>query len=164
MVDVRNTGVSTMPHSCAVRKPVHSPAPFRTAPPAETGRRNVSIPGISTVTPVRATPRPSGGSGSSRHTVAWPRPTPGTSRTLPLGPDGRLPILIARSAARGMRSSCRTTLPDWRTVTGVHVPFVWAEDVLLHEPEAEIWVGVRTPATELPGRAVEIRQALMAAG
>jgi acetoin utilization deacetylase AcuC-like enzyme len=31
-------------------------------------------------------------------------------------------------------------------------------------PEAEVWVGVRTPATEVPARAVAIREALLAAG
>src|SRR5215471_10220951 len=44
------------------------------------------------------------------------------------------------------------------------LPFVWSDDCLRHEPEAEIWVGVRTPATELPARAVAIRDALLAAG
>jgi acetoin utilization deacetylase AcuC-like enzyme len=44
------------------------------------------------------------------------------------------------------------------------LPFVWSEDCLRHEPEAEIWVGVRTPATEVPHRALAIREALTAAG
>jgi len=44
------------------------------------------------------------------------------------------------------------------------VPFVWSDDCLRHEPAAEIWVGVRTPATELPERASRIREALVAAG
>jgi acetoin utilization deacetylase AcuC-like enzyme len=43
-------------------------------------------------------------------------------------------------------------------------PFVWSDDCLRHEPDAEVWVGVRTPATEMPGRAVAIREALVAAG
>ena len=43
-------------------------------------------------------------------------------------------------------------------------PFVWSDDCLQHEPAAEIWVGVRTPATELPERALRIREALLAAG
>jgi acetoin utilization deacetylase AcuC-like enzyme len=34
---------------------------------------------------------------------------------------------------------------------------------LLHEPGAEIWVGVRTPGTELPERAVRIEETLRAA-
>jgi len=42
--------------------------------------------------------------------------------------------------------------------------FVWSDDCLRHEPAAEIWVGVRTPATELPERASRIREALVAAG
>jgi acetoin utilization deacetylase AcuC-like enzyme len=44
------------------------------------------------------------------------------------------------------------------------LPFVWSDDCLRHEPEAEVWVGVRTPAAEVPGRALAIRQALSAAG
>ena len=44
------------------------------------------------------------------------------------------------------------------------LPFVWSDDCLRHEPEAEVWVGVRTPATEVPARAVAIREALVAAG
>ena len=37
------------------------------------------------------------------------------------------------------------------------IPLVWADDHRLHEPAAEIWVGVRTPAAELPARADAIR-------
>src|SRR5215469_552877 len=44
------------------------------------------------------------------------------------------------------------------------LPFVWSDACLRHEPEAEVWVGVRTPATEVPARAVAIRDALVAAG
>jgi len=44
------------------------------------------------------------------------------------------------------------------------VPFVWSDECLRHEPGAEIWVGVRTPATELPERALRIREALVAVG
>jgi acetoin utilization deacetylase AcuC-like enzyme len=44
------------------------------------------------------------------------------------------------------------------------LPFVWSDDCLRHEPEAEVWVGVRTPATEVPARALAIREALGAAG
>ena len=44
------------------------------------------------------------------------------------------------------------------------IPLVWADEHRLHEPDAEIWVGVRTPATELPARADAIRATLEAAG
>src|SRR5438445_4642614 len=44
------------------------------------------------------------------------------------------------------------------------LPFVWSDDCLRHEPEAEIWVGTRTPATEVPARALAIREALDTAG
>jgi acetoin utilization deacetylase AcuC-like enzyme len=42
--------------------------------------------------------------------------------------------------------------------------WVWSDDCLRHEPDAEVWVGVRTPATEVPARVVAIREALVAAG
>ncbi len=44
------------------------------------------------------------------------------------------------------------------------MPVVWTDRHRLHEPGAEIWVGVRTPGTELPARAERIRSALAAAG
>jgi acetoin utilization deacetylase AcuC-like enzyme len=44
------------------------------------------------------------------------------------------------------------------------LPLVWSDACLLHEPEAEIWAGVRTPATEVPERARRVREALTEAG
>ncbi len=44
------------------------------------------------------------------------------------------------------------------------LPFAWSNDCLRHEPLAEVWVGVQTPATEVPARATAIRTALTAAG
>ena len=44
------------------------------------------------------------------------------------------------------------------------LPFVWSDDCLRHEPAAEVWVGVRTPATEVPARTLAIREALRTAG
>src|SRR5438046_1460013 len=44
------------------------------------------------------------------------------------------------------------------------LPFVWSDDCLLHEPEAEVWIGTRTPAAEVPSRALAIRARLAAAG
>jgi acetoin utilization deacetylase AcuC-like enzyme len=44
------------------------------------------------------------------------------------------------------------------------MPLVWSDDHRLHEPSAELWLGVRTPAVELPVRAEAIRAALEAAG
>ena len=40
------------------------------------------------------------------------------------------------------------------------MPLVWSDRCLLHEPLAEIWVGLRTPAAEVPERAQAIRAAL----
>ena len=44
------------------------------------------------------------------------------------------------------------------------LPFVWSDDCLRHEPHAEVWVGTRTPATEVAARATAIREALLDAG
>lgn len=44
------------------------------------------------------------------------------------------------------------------------VSFVWSGDCLRHEPEAEVWVGTRTPATEVPARLVAIRGELLSNG
>ena len=41
---------------------------------------------------------------------------------------------------------------------------VWSPDCLLHDPGAEIWIGVRTPGTELAARATTIRAAVLTAG
>jgi acetoin utilization deacetylase AcuC-like enzyme len=44
------------------------------------------------------------------------------------------------------------------------IPVVWSERHRLHEPGGEIWVGVRTPGTELPERAERILKALAEEG
>ena len=44
------------------------------------------------------------------------------------------------------------------------IPVVWSEAQRLHDPRAEIWVGVRTPAVEVAARADAIRTELEAAG
>ena len=44
------------------------------------------------------------------------------------------------------------------------IPLVWADGHRLHEPSAEIWVGVGTPAAELPRRADAIRATMLEAG
>lgn len=47
---------------------------------------------------------------------------------------------------------------------GLALPVVWSDRHRLHDPGAEVWVGVRTPASELPERAERIRMALEAEG
>ena len=44
------------------------------------------------------------------------------------------------------------------------IPVVWSDDCLLHVPGGEVWVGVRTPGTEVPERLEAIRAALAEAG
>jgi len=46
----------------------------------------------------------------------------------------------------------------------VRVPVVWSEDCLRHEPGGEVWLGVRDEGTEIPARAMVLRDALTAAG
>ena len=40
------------------------------------------------------------------------------------------------------------------------MPVVWSDRHRLHEPGGEVWVGVRTPGTEVAARADTIREAL----
>src|SRR5688500_15228612 len=146
--------------------PVHSPAPLSTAPPAGTGRRYASSASSSVVTPVRATPRPEGGGGSSRWTVACPRPTPGTSSTEFVGPVGRAPMTTPRSRARGMPASCRKRSSGGWDAGSVSVgpvssmPVVWSPDTRRHDPKHEIWVGVPSPGTEVAARVDAILDAV----
>jgi acetoin utilization deacetylase AcuC-like enzyme len=44
------------------------------------------------------------------------------------------------------------------------MPVVWSDRHRLHDPGGEVWVGVRTPGTEVPERADRVREALEAAG
>jgi acetoin utilization deacetylase AcuC-like enzyme len=44
------------------------------------------------------------------------------------------------------------------------MPVVWSDRHRLHDPDGEVWVGVRTPGTELPERADRVRAALAAHG
>src|SRR5215469_14950160 len=165
MVEVRNTGVSASPHSSAARNPVHSPAPFSTAPPAGTGLRNILPPRSITVTPVRATPRPSGGGGSSRQTVACPTPTPGTSTIDAVCPFGRMPMVMPRSAARAIGPSLPNEEIASMTNRGLAgVPVVWNPDCMRHDPGGEVWLGVWEVGTEVPERATVLLEALTAAG
>jgi acetoin utilization deacetylase AcuC-like enzyme len=46
----------------------------------------------------------------------------------------------------------------------LELPVVWTDAHRLHDPAAEIWVGVRTPATEVAERVERIRAALTEAG
>ena len=47
---------------------------------------------------------------------------------------------------------------------GLSMPVVWSERHRLHEPGGEVYVGVRTPGTEVPARAERIRDAAEHAG
>jgi acetoin utilization deacetylase AcuC-like enzyme len=47
---------------------------------------------------------------------------------------------------------------------GLALPVVWSDDHRRHDPGGEVWVGMRTPGTEVPERAERIRGTLVAAG
>jgi acetoin utilization deacetylase AcuC-like enzyme len=47
---------------------------------------------------------------------------------------------------------------------GLAVPVVWSDDCLRHEPAGEVWLGVRETGTEVPARALVLRDALTGAG
>jgi acetoin utilization deacetylase AcuC-like enzyme len=49
-------------------------------------------------------------------------------------------------------------------VTRLSTPIVWSDRHRLHEPGGEVWVGVRTPGTEVPERAERIREELETRG
>ena len=110
IVEVRKIGVSISPHSEIWRKPVSSPAPFRAVAPAATGLRKNDSPGPGriAVTPVRALPRPTGGSGSSRTTVTWPTRTPATSVIAFAAPASRWPM--RRPCSRSVNSLMEASL------------------------------------------------------
>ena len=44
------------------------------------------------------------------------------------------------------------------------IPVVWSDDCRLHDPAAEIWIGVRTPAVETAARTDVILEELRGAG
>jgi hypothetical protein len=44
------------------------------------------------------------------------------------------------------------------------MPVVWSDRRRLHDPGDEVWLGIRTPGTELPERAERIRGTLAEAG
>src|SRR5919106_525554 len=44
------------------------------------------------------------------------------------------------------------------------MPVVWSDRHRLHDPGGEVWVGVRTPGTEVAERAERVREALEADG
>ena len=104
---------------------------------------------------------------SFRSPSPWLRAAPiaRSRRSSPDAKDGRVPPHARLSQAR--RPLAYGARPAAQSGTGgvsLSLPFAWSDDCLRHEPGAEIWVGVRTPATELPERALRIREALLAAG
>src|SRR5512132_727161 len=96
----------------------------------------------------------------------WPsgswkyRPRP-PSRWLisPPGPAGIGPVGQSLTGHRAERCMARMSEQP-----GLTVPVVWSEDCLRHEPGGEVWLGVRDQGTEVPARALILRDALAAAG
>ncbi len=54
--------------------------------------------------------------------------------------------------------------PPFSPAGALPVPLVWSAACLEHDPRGEVWVGVRTPGTEIGARATTIRRAVLAAG
>ena len=141
-------------------EPVSSPAPFSTATPAASGGSSSAArcAGTIAVTPVRATPRPAGGSGSSRQTVTWPTRDAGNvgdrvGGARLEGADAH-PELSQPWAAR-CRSLHAPTLTsparrDRLAAMALSIPVVWSDQCLAHEPGGEIWIGVPIPGDEVP--------------
>ena len=128
---------------------MHSPAPLSTAPPAASGRANASPPGSST-----------------RH--AGPRDAAPVRRIRLVAPHRRVPQTHARhvehrvggpggqrpdpdSQVSSARHAAHPAVPrhadDWPIVTGLRrCRSCWSPTTSsLHEPRAEIWVGVAHP-------------------
>ena len=144
-----------------VQRPVISPAPLSTATPAgdRRGRRACRSAGTIAVTPVRATPRPAGGSGSSRTTVTWPTRTRPRRRSSRRGrARARRCEPVVAQAAGGLHAARDPTSRIRSRAMGLAMPVVWSDRHRLHDPGGEVWVGVRTPGTELPERAERIRE------
>jgi acetoin utilization deacetylase AcuC-like enzyme len=53
---------------------------------------------------------------------------------------------------------------SWNDAQVSTIPVVWSPRTLRHVPGAEIWIGVRTPGTEVPERVEVVRDALAEAG
>ena len=92
-------------------------------------------------------------SGSSRWTVACPRPTPATSSTELVGPVGSVadPDPQVTRTRHGAHPAGATPHRGW-DADAVRIPVVWSPDTRRHVPRHEVWVGVPTPGTELPER------------
>ena len=160
IVEVRKTGVSASPHSCIDRKPVHSPGAVehraagrdRAAEQVAAGvehrhagaRDAAAVRRVGLVAPHRGVP--DADPGHVEHRVRS-------------GRTGSSPILTGRSAARGtvhsMHQHARRAPADrWSGPT----------TCCATSRGAEVWVGVRTPGTEVPERATVLREAVTAAG
>src|SRR5205814_3395761 len=51
-----------------------------------------------------------------------------------------------------------------RASVSLAMPVVWSDRHRRHDPGGEVWVGIRTPGTEVAARAERIREALAEAG
>ena len=147
--------------------------------PAGTGARTsvAGSAGTIAVTPLLPTPRPSGGSGSSRQTVTWPTATPGTSVIAFCGPVSYSPIRRPSSRRRGPRGrrsghgashsaslqrlGSRPCRPGERAC---RFPSCGASAACCTSRAARSGSGCRTPATRCRPAREAIRDALVGAG
>ena len=161
-------GVETRPHSrisCDARQ-LAGTVEHRDAGAAAGSAHSVSgSPGRIAVTPVRATPRPAGGSGSSRTTVTWPTRTPATSAIELVGPgssvaDAKAVLAQAAGARPYGRTLPRVTLAAWDS----RCPWSGAIVTGCTTRAARSGWACARPGTELPERAERIREHLEADG
>ena len=206
MVEVRNTGVSARPHSCAVEQagalagPVEHRGPGRDregeqvaarvehgdpgprdSPAGGRGRLVPPHRGVAQARAGNVEHRP----GRARWQQADGDAKIGDARhsAIVTPPEGaREPATVRRgrcpsrrgAAPTGLRSEGRATREEGalsapeasveQSEQKIPVPVVWSEDCLRHEPAGEVWLGVQDPGTEVPARALVLRDALSAAG
>jgi acetoin utilization deacetylase AcuC-like enzyme len=69
-------------------------------------------------------------------------------------------IRTKRTTVQSVGPRCLVPGVWYTSDVGLAMPVVWTDRHRLHEPDGEVWVGIRTPGTELPARAERIRGAL----
>ena len=152
-------------------KPVHSPAPLSTAPPAGSGRANASS---------ASTRHADAGAGDAaalgrwrlvadaascgrgrprrRRARSWWDRWAGTRSRFP----GRERAAWAHPASSAA-ARCRCCRHDAAHADAMPIPVVWSPETRRHEPMREVWVGVPTEGTEVPARVDRILEALAGA-
>ncbi len=120
-VFVSAIGYSRNPASAIHARPVISPVPFRTKPPAGTFLCQTSSRGMITVTPVRTGPCPGISGPSPAMSVRCPTLRPGMSVIALSGPGWYRPTMMPSSRARARGSAASESASVPHELTGWHV-------------------------------------------